>query len=44
MDSFYVLDNEGKKIIDSTHAEEVKEALRHAIEISTVMQRKSNDR
>ncbi|MEC7924252.1 MAG: [protein-PII] uridylyltransferase [Actinomycetota bacterium] len=43
VDSFYVLDNEGKKIIDPTHAEEVKEALRHAIEISTVMQRKSND-
>tara|TARA_B100000287_G_scaffold76468_2_gene68528 strand:- start:1539 stop:3860 length:2322 start_codon:yes stop_codon:yes gene_type:complete len=44
VDSFYVLDNEGKKIIDQTHAEEVREAVRHAIEISTVMQRKSNDR
>ena len=43
VDSFYVLDNEGKKITDPTHAEEVKEALRHAIEISTAMQRKSND-
>ena len=38
VDSFYVLDNEGKKIIDQTHAEEVREAVRHAIEISTVMQ------
>ncbi len=44
VDSFYVLDNEGKKITDQTHAEEVREAVRHAIEISTVMQRKTNDR
>ena len=44
VDSFYVLDNGGKKIVDQTHAEEIREAVRHAIEISTVMQRKSNDR
>ena len=44
VDSFYVLDNEGKKIVDQTHAEEIREAVRHAIEISTVMQRKLNDR
>ena len=37
VDSFYVLDNEGKKISDTAHAEEVKEALKHAIETSTVM-------
>ncbi len=44
VDSFYVLDNGGKKIVDQTHAEEIREAVRHAIEISTVIQRKSNDR
>ena len=44
VDSFYVLDNEGKKIVDQAHAEEIREAVRHAIEISTVMQRNSNDR
>ena len=27
-----------ERIIDQTHAEEVREAVRHAIEISTVMQ------
>ena len=43
VDSFYVLDNGGKKITNSAHAEEVKQALGHAIEISTVMQRKSDD-
>ncbi len=37
VDSFYVLDNEGKKVSDTAHAEEVKEALKHAIETSTVM-------
>ena len=31
VDSFYVLDNEGKKIVDKTHAEEIREAVRHAI-------------
>ncbi len=44
VDSFYVLDNEGKKIVDQAHAEEIREAVRHAIEISTVMQRNSNER
>ena len=44
VDSFYVLDNEGKKIVEQAHAEEIREAVRHAIEISTVMQRKLNDR
>jgi len=42
VDSFYVLDSEGKKITDATHAEEVKQALRHAIETSTVMAKEHN--
>ena len=37
VDSFYVLDNDGKKINDQLHADEVKQALKHAIESSTVM-------
>ena len=37
VDSFYVLDNEGKKIDNKSHAEEVKQALKYAIESSTVM-------
>ena len=37
VDSFYVLDNDGKKIDDQVHADEVKQALKHAIESSTVM-------
>ncbi len=43
VDSFYVLDNEGKKINDIAHANEVKEALKHAIETSTVMAKERND-
>ena len=37
VDSFYVLDNDGKKINDQVHADEVKQALKHAIESSAVM-------
>jgi UTP:GlnB (protein PII) uridylyltransferase len=37
VDSFYVLDNEGKKINSTAHADEIKQALKHAIETSTVM-------
>ena len=43
VDSFYVLDNGGKKITDPAHAKEVEQALGHAIEISTVIQRKPDD-
>ena len=43
VDSFYVLDNEGKKFNDIAHANEVKEALKHAIETSTVMAKERND-
>ena len=37
VDSFYVLDNYGKKISDEAHAAEVKQALKHAIDSSTIM-------
>ena len=37
VDSFYVLDNDGKKISDEAHAGEVKQALKHAIDSSTIV-------